>query len=170
MLLSPRSNLNESKGYSCCESCHNSMKPYLRDKKPPKFSIANGFVIGEIPTIKYIDDNGDRQELNVEKDITEVMRALLSPTRTHGYIFGYTGGMHKSIMGHYQFFEMDQTKVGTAVNHIRHNEKRQHVYCMLSGRMTPNQKKIAKKQCVVDTHQYCALSKCFVEDSGHPVF
>ena len=170
MLLSPRSNFKKGKGYSCCESCFTAMKPSLKEKKPPKFSIANGFLIGQIPIIKFVDDNGNIQHIDVEKDITEVTRALLSPLRTHGYVFGYTGGKHKSIIGHYQFFEMDQTNVGSAINYIRHNEKRRHVFCMIAGRMTPNQKMKVKKHCTIDTGQYCALSKCFIEESGHTGF
>ena len=140
MLLSPDSNFKRGKGYSRCESCLYAMRPSLKDKKPPKLSIANGFVIREVPIIKYVDNNDNEQELDVENDITEVMRALLSPKWTHGYVLGYSGGKHKSIMGHYQFFEQDQTKLGTAINHICHNEKKQHVFCMLSGHMAPNQK------------------------------
>ena len=48
MLLSPRANHVEGKGYSCCATCKNSMTPRYRDKKAPRFSIANGFAIGEL--------------------------------------------------------------------------------------------------------------------------
>ena len=120
------------------------MRPSLKGKKPSKLSIANGFVIGEVPIIKCVDNNGNVQELDIKNDITEVMRALLSPRWTHGYVLGYSEGKHKSIMGHYQFFEMDQTKLGTAINHILHNEKKQHVFFILSGCMTPSQEKLVK--------------------------
>ena len=117
MLLSPRANMN-TKGYSCCVTCENSMNTRDIKKKPPKLSIANGFVIGEFPKLTYTDDKGHICEFNVESDLSEVMRALLAPTRTHGYVMAFTGGKHKSIMGHYQFFEMDQTRLGGAINHI----------------------------------------------------
>ena len=169
MLLSPRSN-KTNKGFSCCSTCHEGMRASNKDKKPPKLSIANGFVIGEFPRLTYTDDQGMEHEFDVESDLTDVMRALLAPTRTHGYVMAFTGGKHKSIMGHYQFFEMDQTKLGGALNYIRHNEKRQHVYCMLSGRMTPNQKKIATKNCMVDTNLYTVLSEWFIKKSGHRGF
>ena len=45
MLLSPRANMNEY-GYSCCATCNNSMHKGDPKKKPPKLSIANGFVVG----------------------------------------------------------------------------------------------------------------------------
>lgn len=171
MLLSPRANLNDS-GYSCCATCDNSMNKRDRKKKPPKLSIANGFVIGEFSKIEYTDDNGKSCVFNAEdsSQLTEVMRALLAPTRTHGYVMAFTGGKHRSIMGHYQFFEMDQTKLGGAINHIRHNEKCQHVFCMLSGRMTPQQKYLSKERCKVDTSLYTALSTWFIEKSGHRGF
>ncbi|KAL7524887.1 hypothetical protein ACHAXR_002212, partial [Thalassiosira sp. AJA248-18] len=110
MLLSPRSN-KTNKGFSCCTTCHEGMRASNKDKKPPKLSIANGFVIGEFPRLTYTDDEGMEHEFDVESDLTDVMRALLAPTRTHGYVMAFTGGKHKSIMGHYQFFEMDQTKL-----------------------------------------------------------
>ena len=171
MLLSPRANLNDS-GYSCCATCDNSMNKRDRKKKPPKLSIANGFVIGEFSKIEYTDDNGKSCVFNAEdsSQLTEVMRVLLAPTRTHGYVMAFTGGKHRSIMGHYQFFEMDQTKLGGAINHIRHNEKCQHVFCMLSGRMTPQQKYLSKERCKVDTSLYTALSTWFIEKSGHRGF
>jgi len=168
MLLSPRTNKNK-KGYSCCTTCENSMRTRDIKKKPPKLSIANGFVIGQFPVFKYTDDNGKSCEFNAEdpSHLTEVMRALLAPTRTHGYVLAYFGGKHKSILGHYQFFEMDQTRLGGAINYIRHHEKRQHVFCMLAGRMTPQQKTIAKKRCNVDTKLYTELSTWFIKKSGH---
>ena len=36
--------------------------------------------------------------------------------------------------------------------------------------MTPNQKKIVKKYCVINTNKYCAISKWFMEKSGHTGF
>ena len=47
MLLSPRANHVEGKGYSCCPTCKNSMTPRYRDKKAPRFSIENGIAIGD---------------------------------------------------------------------------------------------------------------------------
>ena len=51
---------------------------------------------GKIGYNKYYNrtftrSDGNIQHIDVEKNITEVTRALLSPLRTHGYVFGYTG-------------------------------------------------------------------------------
>ncbi len=80
------------------------MNKRYKKKKPPKLSIANGFVIGYFPNIEYTDDNGELCEFSVKSDLSEVIRALLAPTQMHGYGVAFTGGKHRSIMGHYQFF------------------------------------------------------------------
>ena len=36
--------------------------------------------------------------------------------------------------------------------------------------MTPNRKKIRKKHFAVDANMYCAISKWFIEESGHAGF
>ena len=41
---------------------------------------------------------------------------------------------------------------------------------MLSGRMTPQQKTIARQTCIVDTNLYTALSTWFIKRSGHGRF
>ena len=127
-------------------------------KKPPKLSIVNEFVIGEFPKLKYTNDNGEVCDFSEESDLTDVMRVMLSPTRTYGYVIAFVGEKHKSIMGHYRLFAMDQTRVGGAISHICHIEKHQRVFCILSGRMTQQQKTIAKKECVLDTSLYAVLS------------
>jgi hypothetical protein len=45
LLLSPRSRKNQ-KGHSTCACCFSGMQPNMtRKRSPPKFAIANGFVI-----------------------------------------------------------------------------------------------------------------------------
>jgi hypothetical protein len=169
MLLSPRAT-KKNEGYTCCETCHSAMAPRFKDKAVPKFSCANGFLIGEFPMLQYYDAQGILQNFNVETDLTDVMRALLSPTRAHGYIIAYTGGKQKSLMGHFQCYEVDHTKLGGSMAYLRHKAKHQHVYCVLSGRMTTNQKVLARERCKVDTLLYEVISKWFIEESGHMGF
>ena len=103
MLFSPRANMHEY-GYSWCAACNDSMHKRDSKKKPPKLLIANGFVIGEFPKLTYTDDNGEVCEFSVESDLTDVMRAMLAPTQTHGYVTAFVGEKHKSIMGHCHFY------------------------------------------------------------------
>jgi hypothetical protein len=50
-LLSPCSRKNQN-GYSTCSCCFSGMQPNMTRKTfPPKFAIANGFVIGSMPKV-----------------------------------------------------------------------------------------------------------------------
>ena len=82
------------------------------------------------------------------------MRALVCPARAYGYIFAYSSGSHKSMQGHYQFFETNQSQVGEVLEHdvrrdimgVAHN-----MYIMLCGCMTPAQRTIIRQRAHVDT-------------------
>ena len=99
---------------------------------------------------------------SVATDITVFMRVLLAPTQTHGYVMTFTGSQHKALMGHYQCFETDHTELGAALNYIQHHKKQQHVYCLLYGRMTSDQKQRARDQLWVNTALYCGILKWFI--------
>jgi hypothetical protein len=160
MLLSKRANRVAKKGWSCCEGCYSAMRYSKRNKKPPRMSIANGFAIGEIK----IDG------IDIHNDVNDVTRALLSPVRTHGYVMAFSGGAHKSIQGHYQFFELDQERVHSAMHHLQSVEDRQQIYVMFAGRMTPSQRRRVTKECTVDTDIYNKLAVWFTQCSGHRGF
>jgi hypothetical protein len=46
----------------------------------------------------------------------------------------------------------------------------EHIYCVLCGRMTPNQKRIVRERSKVGTQLFIAIMTWFVEQSGHPGF
>jgi len=87
-------------------------------------------------------------------EVTDLMKAMLAPVRPYGCVFSYTGGSQKSIKGNYQFFEMDQNRLGAVVNHLNHAGIGEHSYCVLYGRMTPDQKQILQRRTVVDTQLF----------------
>jgi hypothetical protein len=62
LLLSPRSRKNQN-GYSTCSCSFSGMQPnMIWNKFPPKFAIANGFVIGSIPQIlQWTTANGEKK-------------------------------------------------------------------------------------------------------------
>ena len=160
MLLSPRAKRTGNNTWSCCEGCYRALAHNRRDKPPPRMAIANGFAIGEINV----------EGVNIDSDVNDVTRALLSPVRTHGYVMAFSGGAHKSIQGHYQFFELDQQRVHGAIHHLRSIENCSHIYVLFAGRMTPAQKRRVRKECMVDTEIYNKLAIWFTRHSGHPGF
>ncbi len=88
-------------------------------KTPPKLSIANGFV-GSFPQeIKLFNKEGQRVTRKVEDDeLTDTLKAMLAPLRPYDCVFAYSGGAQKSLRGNYQFFEMDQNRLGGVMNHL----------------------------------------------------
>ncbi len=83
-------------------------------KTPQKFAIANGFVIGSFPQeIKFFNKEGQRVTRKVEDDeLIDTLKAMVAPLRPYGCKFACSGGAQKYLKGNYQFFEMDQNKLG----------------------------------------------------------
>jgi hypothetical protein len=108
----------------------------------PKFTIANGFVIGSSSReIKFTNKDGKRNVRNINNnELTDLLKAILAPVRPYQCVFAYTGGSQKSITGNYHFFEMDQNRLGAVINHLNQAGIGEPIYCVLCGRMTPNQK------------------------------
>ena len=53
-------------------------------------------------------------------------------------VFAYLGGAQKLLRGNYQFFEMNQYRVGGAMNQLNQAGIDEQIYCVLCGRMTPD--------------------------------
>jgi hypothetical protein len=139
-------------------------------KTPPKFAIANGFVIGSFPQeIKFINNEGQTIRRKVEDvELTDTLKAMVAPLRPYGCVFAYSGGAQKSLRGNYQIFEMDQNRLGGVMNHLNQAGIGEHIYCVLCGRMTPDQKQIIRKRSRIDTQLYIDILTWFVKESGHP--
>jgi hypothetical protein len=175
LLLSKRSRHTNSRGYVACHSCYESLqvKNLTKTKSPPKSAIANGFVIGRIPLVlTFENEDGTTRETIVdqEDDITDILRAMLAPTRAYGYTFAYFGGAQKSLQGHYTFYEMDQNHVGSVINEYQNTGANPHIYVVHGGRLTPSQKKIVSKKVEMNTNLYTDYMTWFIKQSGHRGF
>ncbi len=63
---------------------------------------------------------------------------------------------------------MDQNRLGAVVNHLNQAGIGEHIYCVLCGRMTLDQKQIVRRRAAVDTQLFIDLITWFVNESGHP--
>ena len=108
MLLSAQSR-KYNNGYATCACCYKGMCPNLAKKRtPPKFAIANGFMIGLFPQeIEFTNKDGKRNVRNININLTDLLKAMLAPVRPYGCVFAYTAGSQKSTKGNNHFFEMD---------------------------------------------------------------
>jgi len=182
LLLSRRSCHTIENGidtYKACHSCHDSITKRFGNKSPPKFAIANGYVIGRIPgVIEICDKDGTKRKVVIEfldKDgikrnkVTDIVRAMVAPSRAYGYTFSYFAGAQQSIQGHFAFFEVDQSLVGAVLNRQQVVGANPHIHIVLGGRFTPSQKTIVRKKTEVDTKLVTDLLTWFIQN-GHKGF
>jgi hypothetical protein len=65
------------------------MQPKMKNSKsPPKFAIANGFVIGSSPQeVKWRTSNSDtKKRIIKEYALTDILKAMMAPVRPYGSI------------------------------------------------------------------------------------
>jgi hypothetical protein len=65
---------------------------------------------------------------------------------------------------------MDKNRLGEVINHLNQAGIGEHIYCVLCGRMTPDQKQIVHRRAVVDTQLFIDIYTWFVKESGHLCF
>ncbi len=121
------------------------MQPHKATKKtPPKFSIANGFVVGSFPReIQFTNKDGKRITRKIDYlELTDILKAMSAPVGPYGAVFAFFGGAHQFIRGNYQYFEMDQNRLGGVMNQLNQADLGKHICDVLCGKMTPNQKQI----------------------------
>jgi hypothetical protein len=63
---------------------------------------------------------------------------------------------------------MDQNRLGGVMSQLNQAGIGEHIYCVLCGRMTPDQKQIFRKRSRVDTQLYIDILSWFVKESCHP--
>jgi hypothetical protein len=80
-----------------------------------------------------------------DHEVTDLLQAIRVLVRIYGCVFSYSGGAQNSIQGNCQFFEMDQNRIGGVLNQLNKSGFGDNIYCVLCGRMTPDQKKNQRK-------------------------
>ncbi len=65
---------------------------------------------------------------------------------------------------------MDQNRIGGVINQLNKSGIGEHIYCVLCGRMTSDQKRIVKERSTLDTQLFIDIMTWFVQKSGHPGF
>jgi hypothetical protein len=63
---------------------------------------------------------------------------------------------------------MDQNRIGGVIHQLNKSGIGEHIYCILYGRMTADQKRIVRERSKVDTHLFIDIMTWLVQQSGHP--
>ena len=168
MLISPRARrYSPDNSFDVCETCFRATTPAkaTSDPNPPKFSIANGNAIGEIPR-----DIGYRIFTDMTKELPDILFAAMSPQRHFGYTYCFTAGSQQSVMGHFSFFENNIEKVAGVMNEINNSGANTNIIVAVLGRMTRAQRELASNQAVINTSVYTDLMKWYKLTAMHPAF
>ena len=182
ILLSRRFGKDDADEFPVCSSCRDALRKDNIDKAPPKKSIANGFLIGSIPKVITYEKDGAEENISTVIEtfdaegnrnqtiskVTSILAAALSPVRPFAYIFSYRGGRHRSLVGNFQFFDTDQTKVAGALQCLHKSGVDANIYVVLNGKMTPTQKQIVRRKAELDKDLYFGLLRWLKKH--HPAF
>ena len=134
MLLSPRECYvrkkfgQRSEGFAVCNSCKMSLGKGMM----PRFAIANNFAFGTLPKCLL--------------ELTEVELAMVTPVKTYGYCFSYTGGQNKQLKGSLSYYKVEMESIACAAAHFDVLKMHENVVIVLHGKMTVQQKIIARKK------------------------
>ena len=120
-------------GFTVCSYC----KTCLRKGIMPKYAIANNYCFGTPPQCLY--------------DLTDVELAMLTPVKTYGYCFSYTGGVQKELKGSLSYYKVSIDGIARAVAHFDVLGLHNNVVVMLYGQMTPNQRRTAQQKNKIRT-------------------
>jgi Helitron helicase-like domain at N-terminus/PIF1-like helicase len=138
-LLSPRSKYlkcnNERKlsGYPICKKCKN----FIRVNRLPRYCISNNYAFGKTPKCL--------------SELTAIELAMITPVKTFGYCFSYTGGKLKQIKGSLSYYKISsETIVDTAVN-LERIGLNNHVVLIIYGAVTVEQLNVIEKKYEVRT-------------------
>jgi hypothetical protein len=129
-LLSPRSCyfiFDEGEdGFNICSICHKAISQGYR----PKFCIANNYCFGTPPKCLTC--------------LTEIERAVITPVKTFGYCFSYTGGQHIQLQGSLSYFKMAKEHIIEAMGTVAASNA--NIVVLLHGEVTKQQYRIAKEK------------------------
>ena len=120
-----------------CKKDMESKQDLRKDRNlPPKYSIANGHLIGKTP--------------DVLKGLNTVELSLLSPVRCLCRIWVFYGGCHKKIRGWHTLFKNNVAlNVGTLEN-LEFSGIKGNMMAVLCGPFTTTQQALTKRQITVD--------------------
>jgi len=96
----------------------------------PKFAIANSYCFGNPPSCLL--------------ELTEVELAVLTPVRTHGCCFSYTGGVSKQLKGSLSYFKRKIPSIVNSVAQLDVVGLQKDIIVVLCGTMTPEQREAAR--------------------------
>ena len=151
MILSPRASYitfednRKTDGYTICRQC----KYHLCRVEIPTMACANNNMYGVPP--KYL------------KDLTHVEAAFISPVRSYGYVFTYTGGKQRQLKGVLSYYKVEMESIARSALHFEIVGMEKHIVTLLYGPMTAEQKSTVKQKSTIRPNHVLKALKWLVK-------
>ena len=81
----------------------------------------------------------------------EILATTLTKIRVFENVYSYTAGAHKSIKVHHTCFMNNPEFVGAIFDYMIKSGTVPDMYVMICGRVTPVQRDIIRRRCIIDT-------------------
>jgi hypothetical protein len=95
----------------------------------PTYAIANNYYFGSPPQCLL--------------DLTDIELACVTPVKTFGFCFAYSGGTRRKLKGSLSYYKASINSIARAVSHFDVLGLQQDIVVILYGNMTPEQKRCA---------------------------
>jgi len=158
LLLSPRSMKDPTTGkFLCCSTCCSSFRKEYIYSSPPKFSFANNFLIGLLPDDAW--KTHETEQMNI------LLPLMIAPIRPFYYLFSINGGACKRMQGTVTFFSNAQSEMIGGLEALSNRVKNIIFFIVFQGRMTLEQKVIARNKVKVNYTQYKKLLQWMISNN-----
>ena len=119
MILSPRASYvtfednTKTNGYTICRQC--------------KYNLCRV----EIPTMASANNNMYGVPQKYLRDLSHIKAAFISPVRSYGYVFTYTGGKQRQLKGVLSYYKVEMECISKSALHFEIVGMEKHLVTLL---------------------------------------
>ena len=89
--------------------------------------------------------------------------AFISPVRSYGYVFTYTGGKQRQLKGVLSYFKVEMESIARSALHFEIVGMEKHIVTLLYGPMTAEQKSTVKQKSTIQPNHVLRALKWLVQ-------
>ena len=97
------------------------------------------------------------------RDLSHVEAAFISPVRSYGYVFTYTGGKQRQLKGVLSYYKVEMESIARSALHFEIVGMEKHIVTLLYGPMTAEQKSTVKQKSTIHPNHVLRALKWLVQ-------
>ena len=95
--------------------------------------------------------------------MSHVEAAFISPVRSYGYVFTYTGGKQRQLKGVLSYYKVEMESIARSTLHFEIVGMEKHIVTLLYGPMTAEQKSTVKQKSTICPNHVLRALKWLVQ-------